>query len=39
MKSAGMVKMVPEASEEEAEPAVWPMLTSRMVPLPRILNR
>ncbi len=26
--------MIPEASEDEAEPAVCPMFTSRMVPLP-----
>jgi len=34
IKSAGMVKMVPEASDDEADPAVCPILTSRIEALP-----
>ncbi len=30
--SAGMVKIVPVASEVEADPMVWEMLASRIVP-------
>ena len=38
MNSAGMVKIVPEASDDEADPAVCPMLTSRIV-LPPMIGR
>jgi hypothetical protein len=34
MNSAGMVKMVPEASDELAEPIVCDMLASRIIPGP-----
>ena len=34
MKRAGMVKMVPDASDELAEPIVCDMLASRIIPRP-----
>ena len=30
MKSAGMVKSTPDATDDEADPTVWEMLDSRM---------
>ena len=39
-KSAGIVKMVPVASDVEAEPMVWERFASRIVPLaPNNLKR
>lgn len=35
MNRAGIVKIVPEASEEEALPTVWARFASRIVPPPR----
>ncbi len=35
MKSAGMVKIMPEASDELAEPVVWAILQSKMVLFPK----
>jgi hypothetical protein len=34
-KSAGMVKMIPEARDELADPVVWAMLHSKIELLPR----
>ena len=35
MNSAGMVKIIPDANDELADPVVWEMLHSRMVDLPK----
>ena len=36
MKSAGIVKMIPDAKEELAEPVVWEILHSKIVDFPMI---